>query len=196
MKIKQVKEDIKDISKPIFHKLGFDQIGSDGESLKIDGNGNVFAIYIEEIKQTSSYSISVRACAKYKTIDDLFPGNESGYILNSILDSRSISFDSYSKEKLKEILDHLILDSAISFLNSYDSESKIFENVLLSDYKKWVITDKVSQFKARFASAMIANDNEALRTYINEANTFLQKPWAAMYEEPIKRLCASVQASM
>lgn len=196
MKIKQVREDIKEISKPICDQLGFKAIGEVGELQKIDENGNTFAIFIEERKQSTSISISVRACVKYKSIDDLFPEIESAYILNSILDFRSISFEDYSKEELRKILDHLVLQEAVPFFNLYDTEFKVFENLALEDHKKWVVSDKTSQFKAKFASALIAKDNEILSAYLMEANAFLQKPWSAMYEEQIKQLCAHVQASM
>ena len=196
MKIKQVREDIKEISKPIFDQLGFKYIGVDGGFQKIDESGNVFAIFIEERKQSTSISISVRVCAKYKLIDDLFPGIESGYILNSILDFRSISFQNYSKEELRKILEHLVSKEAAYFFSLYDTEFKVFENVTLTDYKKWIISDKVCQFKVKFASALIAKDNELLSAYLMEANAFLQKPWSAMYEEQIKQLCAHVQEGM
>jgi len=194
MRITQLRKDIEELSKPIFMSHGFSQVGELGEHVKTGENGNKLAVLIEEIKDSDSFSISVRVLVRYQNIEAVFGSADSSseYTVNNILASESIRFDSYAKQSLGELLNRLISVKAQKFLTEYGSDEAIVSNLNNNDYQAWVTSDKVAQFKVRLASAVLTNDIKALAVTKGEALKFCDKPWSEPNREIIQRLCACV----
>ncbi|MCG8521911.1 MAG: hypothetical protein MI744_06870 [Pseudomonadales bacterium] len=194
MKVAQLRKDIKELSQPALKGLGFTQVGELGEHFQVDENGNLVALLIEESKGNASFSISVRVFFRCENIESIFKeaDPDSKYTLNKLLASETINFDDYSRTKVESVLNSLIENEAISFLNEYGSYGAIVSNLTKSDYREWITSDKVAQFKVRLGSASLESDWKALAETKIEASQFCEKPWAGPSKEVIRRLCAAV----
>jgi hypothetical protein len=194
MRISQLRNDIKELAQPILLSHGFSMVGELGEHFKTGENGNKLAVLIEEVKGSSSFSVSIRTFVRYENIESSFvpSDSDSEYTINKIVANESIGFDCYTKKNLGEILNKLISVEAVAFLNEYCSDEAIVSNLSSIDYQNWVTSDKVAQFKVRLASAIQANDVNALATAKDEALKFCDKPWSEPSREVILRLCACV----
>jgi len=194
MRITQLRNDIKELAQPILQSHGFCAVGKLGEYVKTEENGNKLAVLIKEVKDSNSFSVSIRVFVRYEKIEALFelPESSSDYTISKILASESIGFNSYSKQAISEILNKLIAVEAATFLNEYGSDEAIKSNLSNTNYQNWATSDKLAQFKVRLASALQANDGNALAAVKNEALKFCDKPWSEPSREVILRLCASV----
>ena len=194
MRITQLRKDIEELSKPVLMNHGFSQVGELGEHVKTGENGNKLAVLIEGVKDSDSFSISIRVLVRYQNIEAVFGAadSRSEYTVNKVLASESIRFDSYATQSLGELLNRLISVEARNFLTEYGSDEAIVSNLNNNDYQTWVTSDKVAQFKVRLASAVLANNAKALAIAKGEALKFCDKPWSEPNREVIQRLCACV----
>lgn len=191
MRITQIQKDIDELSKLVLESLGFDKEGSIGESFRISETGKQ-AILLDCIKDRKAFSISVRVYLRYDKIESVYNTPESEYTISKVLRSESISEESYSKAKLKEIINTLISTLAMEFISKYATEQSIMNNLTGSDYRTWVTSDKVAQFKVNLAAATFVNDSKALEKAKEEALKYCEKPWSEHDREIVKKLCACV----
>ena len=194
MNISQLRKDIKKLSQPILADHGFDHVGEMGESIKTIENGNRLAILLDEIKDSHSFSISVRVFIYYVSIEEIFPdlATSNPYTLNKQLANESISFDSCSSENIQLILNKLISIRAMDFFNEFSLDSNIITNLNNTDYQHWVTSDRVTLFKVKLASAALNKDNDALASVKEEAFNYCSKPWSEPDGKVIQELCAYV----
>ena len=194
MSISQLRKDIKKLSQPILADHGFNHVGEMGESIKIIKNGNRLAILIDEIKDSHSFSISVRVFIYYVSIEAIFPNlaTSNSYTLNKLLANESISFDSCNSERIQPILNKLISIKAMDFFNEFSLDSSIITNLTSADHQLWVTSDRVTLFKVKLASAALNNDRDALASIKKEAFNYCSKPWSVTDKEVIQELCAYV----
>lgn len=190
MRITQIRKDTDEISKPILAELGYVEKGSFGESVKSTEFGSQ-AILLDCVKESRTFSISIRVFLRYRNIEKIFE-SESDYTVNKLLASESIGMDGYNKESLAGILNRLISNEGLGFFSKFDSVQKIMQNLTNSDYKTWITSDKVSQFKVRLAAAILEGDNEALALEKEEAIKYCAKPWSEPDRELVQRLCECV----
>ncbi len=197
MKIKQVRDDIKEVARKSLSKHNFVS-GKDGRLFKTDENGNCFSIMFLEVKDRSSFSISVNVTASFENVDKLFPKDETDpeFTLNCRLGSESISFDSYTKSELEDIIDRLTSSLAIPFLSRISTEDKVMENLSSEDSTVWITSDIVARYKFKFASAIASNDSGMLSLYLNETDKLLSKPWVGQYKTQLTKLCNYARKSM
>jgi len=197
MKIKIVRDDIKEIADNVLSKQGF-VADRNGLFLKEDKAGNHFFIDFDEVKDRSAFSISVSVSANYRVIDEIFPLDETDpeFSLNCRLGSESISFEDYTKDHLTDIVCRLSDSMALPFLSKISTESKVIENLTSEDSADWITSDIVARFKFKFASAIIKNNHELLSNFLNEADKALSKLWADQYKIPLTKLCECARKSM
>lgn len=190
MRITQIQKEIDEISRPILLGLGFIEKGSLGEFIKA-GEAGTQAILLDCVKESTSFSISIRVFVRYNSIEEIFDAQET-YTINKLLASESLGIEDYSKKRLEDLLNRLISNKGMVFLSDYGEEQSILCNLTDQDYKTWVTSDKVSQFKVRLAAAVISNNNEALAATKEEAKKYCAKPWSEPDREVIQGLCACV----
>jgi len=190
MRISQVQKDIDDISRPILSGLGFDEKGLLGECIRSNEVGKQ-AILLDCVKDSKSFSISIRVFLRYDNLEGIFDSEET-YTVNKLLASESLAIETYSKESLKGILNRLISEEGMDFFSKYETEQSILLNLTDNDYKVWVTSDKVCQFKIRLAAAVLSKNNEALAITKEEAAKYCAKPWSEPDREVIHGLCACV----
>ena len=190
MRITQIRKDIEEISKPILTGLGFIEKGSFGESIKSNEVGEQ-AILLDCIKDSKAFSVSIRAFLRYDNIECIFEADEN-YTINTLVAAESIAFESYSKEFLKDVLHRLISNKGMVFLSEFGAVQSIISNLSDENYKVWVTSDKVAQFKIRLATAVLSGDSEALAIAKCEAAKYCAKPWSEHNREIILGLCACV----
>jgi len=103
MRITELRKEIKTLLPNIFSVYGFSEVGVLGESIKTDNSGNKFAVLIDEIKDSDSFSITVRVLVFYKAIEEHFEKvtfpNE--YTINVYLAAKSIAFEEYSSAQVE-----------------------------------------------------------------------------------------------
>ena len=194
MRVDQLRKDIKEISHPLLSGFGFTQVGKFGERVKTEESNNLFAVLMEESKDSGVFSVSVRVFVRYESIESIFEeaDPDSKYTINKLLATESISFDDYCTEKLELALNRLIGSEAMSFFDGYGSYAAIVSNLTKNDYRDWITSDKVAQFKVRLGSAALENDSKALAEAKKEASKFCEKPWSEASRDVIRRLCEAV----
>ena len=190
MRITQIQKEIDKISRPILSGLGFIKKGSLGESIKSNEVGRQ-AILLDCVKDSKSFSISIRVFLRYDNIEGVFETEET-YTINKLLASESLGFEAYSRERLKDLLIRLISNESVVFLSEYGTERSILCNLTDKDYKVWVTSDKVSQFKVRLAAAVFSNNNDVLASTKEEAAKYCAKSCSEPDREVIQELCACV----
>ncbi|MDH5517682.1 MAG: hypothetical protein OEY36_07665 [Gammaproteobacteria bacterium] len=194
MRIAEIRKEVEDLAPNILKRLGFDKVGSLGEFIKTQASGDKHAVLIDVVKDSSSFSISVRVFAFYKLIEDLFKNvsSHNKYTINIYLAAKSIRFDDFSRNNVEEILNHLITTEALPFLEQYSTAESVFKNLNSSNYQEWITSDKVSQFKIKMASAVSSKNAEELENIKTKALDYCAKPWSGSNREIIKELCKSI----
>ena len=192
MKISQVRTDIKTELIPIISEQGFTEIGEFGEFYKVCDNQNKHAVRIDCVKDSNAFSIQLHILIHFHEIESIFDKLATEYTLNHYLDAETISFNSYSKEKLKLVLIELISIKADKFFTEFGKDEDIISNLNSTDYKKWISGDRVTLFKVRLASAVLSKDRAYLSAIKNDAEKYCSKPWSEHNRDRVKKLCISV----
>lgn len=197
MKVKQVREDIQSASEKILSKLQFTP-AKDGSFQKHEENGDVFSILFSEVKDSNSFSISVRVSVNYSDMTKIFPKTDIDpeYMLTERLGSESISYEEYNIKRLSDVLSHLTTSFAQPYLSQVSSIERVFNSLSSDDSGKWVTSNIITRFKFRFALAVFKKDADLLSEYLAESDKALSKPWASQYNIQLTSLIDRVKACM
>ena len=195
MSVVTVRKDLKSVADPMMSHLGFKVTGDLDEYIRVTSGGDRHGVLLDVIRQSSAYVLSLSTFIYYSEIESCVGIRKSSdsYTINIYQDAVSIPILGYEAEQLTPVLNQLIESKSEPFFKKYGYSQAAIDNFACNNYKEWFTSDKVAQYKIRYASAILSQDKNAILEISEEAKVFCSKPWSLTYRSEIEEMLESVK---
>ena len=195
MSVVTVRKDLKNLADPIMSDLGFKVTGDLDEYVRVTSDGDRHGVLLDVMQQSSSYVLSLGTFIYYSEIESCVGIRQSSdsYTINIYQDAVSIPKLGYEAKQLTPVLSQLIDSKSEPFFKKYGYSQAAIDNFASNNYNEWFTSDKVSQYKIRFASAIHSQDKNAILEISEEARKYCCKPWSLTYRSEIEEMLESVK---